>query len=53
MIDTFLEETSLYPNGKYFTVQSSNANPCQHIVAVLNSKGLKATSTRKRFFTVN
>ena len=27
MIDTFPEEISLYPNGKYLIVQSSNVNP--------------------------
>ena len=53
MIDSFHEEISLYPNGKYLTVQSSNANPCQYIVAVLNGKDLKVTSTRKLFFTIN
>ena len=53
MIDTFPEEISLHPNGKYLTVQSSNVNPCQYIVAVLNGKGLKVTSARKLFFTIN
>ena len=53
MIDTFPEEISLYPHGKYLIVQSSNANPCQYILAVLNSKGLKVTSARKLFFTIN
>ena len=53
MIDTFPEEISLYPNGKYLIVQSSNVNPCQYIVAVLNGKGLKVTSARKLFFTIN
>ena len=41
MIGTFPEEISLYPNGKYLIVQSSNANPRQYIVAVLNGKGLR------------
>ena len=40
MIEPFPEEISLYLNGKYLIVQSSNANPCQYIVAVLNGKGL-------------
>ena len=53
MTDTFPEEISLHPNGKYLTVQSSNVNPCQYIVAVLNGKGLKVTSARKLFFTIN
>ena len=53
MIGTFPEEISLSPNGKYLIVQSSNANPCQYIVAVLNSKGLKVISARKLFFTIN
>ena len=53
MIDTFLEEISLSPNGKYLIVQLSNVNPCQYIAAVLNGKGLKVTSARKLFFTIN
>ena len=53
MIDTFPEEISLYPNGKYLIVQLSNVNPCQYISAVLNGKGLKVTSARKLFFTIN
>ena len=53
MIDTFPEEISLHPNGKYLTVQSSNVNPCQYIVAVLNGKGLKVISARKLLFTIN
>ena len=53
MIDTFPEEISLYPNGKYLIVQLSNVNPCQYIAAVLNGKGLKVTSARKLFFTIN
>ena len=53
MIDTFLEEISLYPNGKYLIVQLSNVNPCQYIAAVLNGKGLKVTSARKLFFAIN
>ena len=53
MIDTFPEEISLYPNGKYLIVPSSNANLCQYIVAVLNGKGLKVTSARKLVFTMN
>ena len=53
MIDTFPEEISLYPNGEYLIVQLSNANPCQYIVAVLNGKGVKVTSARKLFFTIN
>ena len=52
-IDTFPEEIPLNPNGKYFIVRSSNANPCQYIVAVLNGKGLKVTSARKLFFAIN
>ena len=52
MIGTFPEEISLSPNGKYLIVQSSNANPCQYIVAVLNGKGLKVTSARKLFFSI-
>ena len=53
MIETFPEEISLYLNGKYLIVQSSNANPCQYIVAALNGKGLKVTSARKLFFIIN
>ena len=53
MIDFFPEEISLYPNGKSLTVQSSNANPWQYIAAALNGKGLKVTSARKLFFTIN
>ena len=53
MIVNFREEISLSPNGKYFIVQSSNANPCQYVAAVLNGKGLKVTSARKLFFTIN
>ena len=53
MTDTFPEEISLHPNGKYLTVQSSNVNPCQYIVAVLNGKGLKVSSSRKLFFAIN
>ena len=53
MIDTFPEEISLYPNRKYLIVKSSIVNPCQYIVAVLNGKGLKVTSARKLFFTIN
>ena len=53
MTDTFPEEISLYPNGKYLIVQSSHANPGQYIVAVLNGKGLKVNSARKLFFTTN
>ena len=53
MKDTFPEEISLYPNGEYLIVQLSNANPCQYIVAVLNGKGVKVTSARKLFFTIN
>ena len=53
MTDTFPEEISLYPNGKYLIVQLSNVNPCQYIAAVLNGKGLKVTSARKLFFTIN
>ena len=53
IIDTFPEEISLYPNGKYFIVRSNNANPCQYIVAVLNGKGLKVTSARKLLFAIN
>ena len=51
MMDTFPKEILLYPNGKYLIVQSSNANPCQYIVAW--QKGLKVTSARKLFFTIN
>ena len=51
MMDTFPKEILLYPNGKYLIVQSSNANPCQYIVAW--QKDLKVTSTRKLFFTIN
>ena len=53
MIGTFPEEISLHPNGKYLTLQSSNVNPCQYIVAVLNGKDLKVTSARKLFFAIN
>ena len=53
MIDTFPEKNLHYPNGEYLIVQPSNANPCQYIVAVLNGKGLKVTSARKLFFTIN
>ena len=53
IIDYFPEEITLYPNGKYFIVQSSNANPCHYIVAVLNGKGLKVTSARKLSFAIN
>ena len=53
MIGTFPEEISLSPNGKYLIVQSSNANPCQYIVAVLNATVLKVTFPRKLLFTMN
>ena len=53
MIGTFPEEISLHPNGKYLALQSSNVNPCQYIVAVLNGKNLKVTSARKLFFAIN
>ena len=53
MIDTFPEKNLHCPNGEYLIVQPSNANPCQYIVAVLNGKGLKVTSARKLFFTIN
>ena len=46
-IDTFPEKISLYPNEKYLIVQSSNANPSQYIIAVLNGKGLEVASARK------
>ena len=49
IINTFPEEISFYPNGKYLIVQSSNINPCHFIVAVLKSKGLKVTSAEKLF----
>ena len=50
MIDTLPEEILLYPNGKYLIVQSSNAIPCQYIVAW--QKDLKVTWL-KLFFTIN
>ena len=53
IIDFFPEEISLYPNGKYLIVQSRYANPWQYIAAALNGKGLKVTSARKLFFTIN
>ena len=53
IIDTFPEEISFYPNGKYLVVQSSNINPCHFIVAVLKGKGLKVTSARKLFLGIN
>ena len=49
IINTFPEEISFYPNGKYLIVQSSNINPYQYIVAVVEGKGLKVTSARKLF----
>ena len=53
MIDTFPEKDLHYPNGEYLIVQPSNANHCQYIVAVLNGKGLKVSSSRKLFFAIN
>ena len=55
MIDAFTlsKEISLYPNGKCLIVQSSNVISCQYILAVLNGKGLKVTTARKLFFTIN
>ena len=50
MIDTLPEEILRYPNGKYLIVQSSNAIPCQYIVAW--QKDLKVTWL-KLFFTIN
>ena len=54
IIDTFTlsNEISLYPNEKYLIVQSSNSNPSEYIVAVLNDEGLKVTSTRKPVFAI-
>ena len=34
IIDTFPEEISVYPSGKYLIVHSSNKNPCHFIVVV-------------------
>ena len=53
MIETFPEEISLNPNGKYLLAQSNNASPCQYILAVLNGKDLKVLSVRKLFFKIN
>ena len=53
MMHTFPEAISVLRIGKCFIVQSSNVNPCQYILAVLNDKGLKVTSARKLLFTIN
>ena len=53
IIDTFLKEISIYPNGKYLIVHLNDVNPCQYLVAVLKDKGLKVTSVRKLFFAIN
>ena len=53
IMDTFPEEISFYPNGKYLIVQWNNVNHCQYIVAVLKGKGLKVTSAGKLFFAIN
>ena len=53
IIDTFPEETSFYPNGKYLIVPSSNIKPCQFIAVVLKGKGLNVSSTRKVFLCIN
>ena len=51
--DTFPEEISIYPNGKYLIVQSNDVNTCHYLIAVLKDKGLKVTSDGKLFFAIN
>ena len=51
--DTFSEEISIYPNGKYLIVQSNDVNTCHYLIAVLKDKGLKVTSDGKLFFAIN
>ena len=49
IIDTFHEETSFDPNGKYLIIHSSDINPCQYISAVLKGKGLRDGDVIKSF----
>ena len=34
-IDKFSDDISFYPKGKYLIVHSSDANPCENVLAIL------------------
>ena len=50
IIDKFSDDISFYINDKYLIVHSSNAKPCEYVLAILKGKELKDYDVIKSFW---